>query len=141
MGAWPGWSGPLIDFALHTPRRMPVPLKAALLAMTAALAASLATAQPAPEDPYVWLEALSSPRAIAFVDQHNAATEKALTADPRLPNLFPDSRPTLPYNNHHPQPYGACTEFRWTVRANFPDNPHHCSHPPSGARRALRWTA
>jgi prolyl oligopeptidase len=42
----------------------------------------VAVAQPATPDPYLWLEDVASPRAMTWVEAHNAMTEKALTADP-----------------------------------------------------------
>ncbi len=59
--------------------------------MTAALAATAASAQPAPGDNYIWLEQVASPAAMGWVERHNAATEKALTADPRYRTLYDEA--------------------------------------------------
>ena len=52
-----------------------------LLAL-AALAATAAAAQPASDDPYVWLEEVEGARALDQVRQWNAATESVLTKEP-----------------------------------------------------------
>ena len=38
---------------------------------------------PDPADPYIWLEEVSSPRAMAWVERHNETTTKRLEAAPR----------------------------------------------------------
>src|SRR3984885_11295925 len=48
-----------------------------------------AAAQPA--DPYLWLEDVSSPRAMAWVETHNAAGAAALQADPRYQRLYDEA--------------------------------------------------
>lgn len=53
-----------------------------LFAFGAALAAGAAIAQTAVEDPYLWLEEIEGPRALAQVREWNAATEALLTASP-----------------------------------------------------------
>jgi prolyl oligopeptidase len=57
-----------------------------LLKMTILAAASLAAAaqaQAISDDPYLWLEEVSSPRAMDWVNAHNAKTQAVLEADPR----------------------------------------------------------
>jgi prolyl oligopeptidase len=56
-----------------------------LIALTiAAAAAGLSGAQAATaEDPYLWLEEVSSPKALAWVEQHNQRSTAVLQADPR----------------------------------------------------------
>ena len=56
-----------------------------LVALTiAAAAAGLNGAQAATsDDPYLWLEDVSSPKALAWVEQHNAKSTAVLQADPR----------------------------------------------------------
>jgi prolyl oligopeptidase len=56
-----------------------------LIALTiAAAAAGLNGAQAATaDDPYLWLEDVSSPKALAWVEQHNAKSTAVLQADPR----------------------------------------------------------
>ena len=49
---------------------------------------SLAAAQSPPTDPYIWLESVSSARAMTWVRSQNAATERALQADPRYTTLY-----------------------------------------------------
>jgi prolyl oligopeptidase len=39
-------------------------------------------------DPYIWLEDVDSPRAMAWVNAHNAKTTAVLEADPRYPTLY-----------------------------------------------------
>src|SRR3954468_539422 len=54
--------------------------------LAAALAGAAATAlhaQPPADDPYVWLEEVSSPRAMDWVNAHNAKAQAVLEADPR----------------------------------------------------------
>jgi prolyl oligopeptidase len=57
-------------------------LRKILLAAAAALVAGGAIAQTAVEDPYLWLEEIEGPRALAQVREWNAATETLLTASP-----------------------------------------------------------
>jgi prolyl oligopeptidase len=64
-------------------------MRSAILAALAALAGpTVALAQGADHDPYIWLEEVSSPKAMAWVDSHNATTTKALQADPRYTGLY-----------------------------------------------------
>jgi prolyl oligopeptidase len=64
-------------------------MRPAILAALAALASpTLALAQTADHDPYIWLEDVSSPKAMAWVDAHNETTTKALQADPRYAGLY-----------------------------------------------------
>src|SRR5947209_18073099 len=65
---------------------------ASLLAATAATVTA-ASAQPpaAPasaDDPYLWLEEVSSPRAMDWVNAHNAKAQAVLEADPRYQTYF-----------------------------------------------------
>src|SRR3954471_22667576 len=56
-----------------------------LLKMTILAAASLAAAaqaQAGADDPYLWLEEVSSPRAMEWVNAHNAKAQAVLEADP-----------------------------------------------------------
>lgn len=63
-------------------------LSAALLAVASATALS---AQTLPDDPYIWLEEFSSPRAMAWVEAHNAVTTQRLEADPRYHTLYDEA--------------------------------------------------
>jgi len=60
-------------------------MRKGLIALTiAAAAAGLSGAQAAPgDDPYLWLEEVSSPQALAWVEQHNAKSTAVLQSDPR----------------------------------------------------------
>jgi prolyl oligopeptidase len=60
----------------------------ALLAATAM--PTVALAQDA-DDPYIWLEEFSSPRAMDWVNAHNAASTKVLEADPRYQTLYQEA--------------------------------------------------
>jgi prolyl oligopeptidase len=58
------------------------------------LAAALATgawAQGVSDDPYIWLEEKDSPRAMAWVEAHNATTVAALEADPRYKPFYDEA--------------------------------------------------
>jgi prolyl oligopeptidase len=60
-----------------------------LVFLSAVIPAAIATAVPGPEkDPYIWLEEVSSPKAMAWVDAHNAASAKVLEADPRYAEFY-----------------------------------------------------
>jgi prolyl oligopeptidase len=64
-------------------------LKATILAAVLAGAATTALkAQPAGNDPYLWLEEASSPRAMEWVNAHNAKAQAVLEADPRYQNYY-----------------------------------------------------
>lgn len=65
-----------------------------LMLLAAMLASTVATplrAQTAPEDPYLWLEDVSAPRAMDWVEAHNASSVKRLTADPRYQTLYDEA--------------------------------------------------
>jgi prolyl oligopeptidase len=65
------------------------PLRRTLLLVLPMIAsATLAAAQSPPADPYIWLEDVASPRAMAWVEAHNAASTRLLEADPRYPTLY-----------------------------------------------------
>jgi prolyl oligopeptidase len=59
--------------------------KALVVATIAAAACGMSSvaAQTASDDPYIWLEQVSSPKAMAWVDAHNARSTGVLQADPR----------------------------------------------------------
>ena len=57
----------------------------AVASMTAAAAPLSAQVQ---DDPYLWLEDVSSPKAMSWVDQHNARTTGQLEADPRYKTFY-----------------------------------------------------
>ena len=70
--------------------------------MTAA--ASLAAEPSLPPDPYIWLETVSSPRAMAWVEAENARTVARLDADPRLKQLEAESLAILEARDRIAQP-------------------------------------
>ena len=67
-------------------------MRAAYLAFFAAVAAvaspALARVDGGADDPYIWLEDVSSPRSMAWVEAHNAASTKILEADSRYQTLY-----------------------------------------------------
>ena len=80
---------------------MPLRLAPApLTGLAALMLASTAHAQgagprtvsaPAPADPYIWLEEVSSPRAMDWVNAHNAKSTAVLEADARYPTLYQEA--------------------------------------------------
>lgn len=56
--------------------------------MAAALGTGSAIAQTATDDPYIWLEDVSSPKAMAWVEAHNAKSTAVLEADPRYQEYY-----------------------------------------------------
>ncbi|MBO0749286.1 MAG: S9 family peptidase [Porphyrobacter sp.] len=58
-----------------------------LVPLAAALSAA-AWAQGVSDDPYIWLEEKDSPRAMAWVEAHNARTVATLEADPRYKPFY-----------------------------------------------------
>ncbi|MGH7023183.1 MAG: prolyl oligopeptidase family serine peptidase [Caulobacteraceae bacterium] len=66
-------------------------MRLALLAVIATLTLpAIASAQSPPPDPYVWLESVSSPRAMAWVEAHNESAKK-LEADPRYRGFYDEA--------------------------------------------------
>ncbi|MEP9358149.1 prolyl oligopeptidase family serine peptidase [Sphingomonas sp. KR3-1] len=69
-------------------------LLAALLLTAAPVPVFAQAPNPAPaaatdaDDPYLWLEEVSSPRAMGWVESHNAASTKRLEADPRYQGFY-----------------------------------------------------
>lgn len=59
---------------------------------------------PLPADPYIWLEEFTSPRAMEWVNTHNAVTEKRLTADPRYRTLYDEALAIGGASDRIPQP-------------------------------------
>lgn len=58
------------------------------LVLFASLAMPIAAAAQSGDDPYLWLEEVSSPRAMAWVEQHNKTSTTLLEADPRYATLY-----------------------------------------------------
>ena len=117
-------------------------VSAALLSGAGAPSAPAANPAPNPaDDPYIWLEDWTGPRAMQWVEQENAATEAAFRNDPRYAGYYRDAlaiasakdRIAVPMQVHgriynfwrdadHPQGI-----WRWTSEADY-------------ASDAPRWT-
>ena len=69
------------------------------LGLLAGVAGAVSALLPLPvradDDPWLWLEAIDDPRALAWVGQHNAATERRLRARPEHDALFRDALAVL----------------------------------------------
>jgi prolyl oligopeptidase len=57
----------------------------------AAVGTSAVAAQTASDDPYIWLEDVSSPKAMAWVDAHNAKSTAILESDPRYKEYYSEA--------------------------------------------------
>jgi prolyl oligopeptidase len=68
-------------------RFMTLSIAAAALAGTAIAA----RAQAPVDDPYIWLEEVSSPKAMDWVNAHNAKAQAVLEADPRYARYFDEA--------------------------------------------------
>ncbi len=104
-------------------------IRAAFLALFLAAAASASaiaetpmSAEPSaqPADPYIWLEELSSPRAMEWVRAHNAVSTKALQADPRYAAFYREALEIAGANDRIPQP-----SFTHGEIFNFWQDPEH----------------
>ena len=73
-------------------------------AAVAALAGTTARAAPAPADPYLWLESVDSPRAMAWVNARNAYSTGVLEADPRYMTLYQEALAIAGAKDRIPQP-------------------------------------
>src|SRR4051812_43186135 len=63
--------------------------KALMLLTIAAATAGLSGVQAATsDDPYLWLEEVSSPKALQWVESHNAKSTAVLEADPRYQRFY-----------------------------------------------------
>ncbi|HWF00832.1 MAG TPA: prolyl oligopeptidase family serine peptidase [Caulobacteraceae bacterium] len=92
-----------------------------LIAMTASVFAAGATAQSQnPADPYIWLEDVASPRAMAWVEAHNLRTTAALEADPRYRTLYEEALAVAGARDRIPAP-----EFLHGEVYNFWQDPDH----------------
>jgi prolyl oligopeptidase len=58
---------------------------------TAASGMTAAYAQTPANDPYLWLEDVSSPKAMAWVDEHNARSTAILQSDPRYQQYYDEA--------------------------------------------------
>jgi prolyl oligopeptidase len=59
-----------------------------LLLMTVGAASADAQQAATPDDPYIWLENVSSPQSMDWVNKHNARTQAVLEADPRYQQYY-----------------------------------------------------
>jgi prolyl oligopeptidase len=57
-----------------------------------------------PADPYIWLEEVSSPRAMEWVQSHNARTTRRLEADPRYARNYAEALAIAGAKDRIPQP-------------------------------------
>ena len=57
-----------------------------------------------PADPYIWLEEVSSPRAMEWVQSHNARTTHRLQADPRYTRNYDEALAIAGAKDRIPQP-------------------------------------
>ena len=71
-------------------------------------------------DPYIWLEEFSSPRAMAWVESHNAASAKRLEADPRFQQNYSEALEIAGSKDRIPQPQFVHGEIY-----NFWQDPGH----------------
>jgi len=62
-----------------------------LALITGFVIAGAAAAQAMTDDPYIWLEEVSSPRAMEWVNAHNAKSTAILEADPRYPAYYKEA--------------------------------------------------
>jgi prolyl oligopeptidase len=85
-----------------------------IAALLAASASVPALAQTAPDDPYVWLEEVSSPKAMDWVNGHNAASSQRLESDPRYQTLYDEALTIAGAKDRIPAPrflHGAIYNF------------------------------
>ncbi len=88
--------------------------------LAAAGLAAVAHAQPAADDPYIWLEDVSSARAMAWVGSHNAATTAVLEADRRYATLYSEALAIAGARDRIPAP-----SFTHGEIYNFWQDPDH----------------
>jgi prolyl oligopeptidase len=89
-------------------------MRLALFAAVFALTVPALAAAQTPADPYVWLEEVSSPRAMAWVEAHNAAATKVLQADPRYQGFYDEALAIAGAKDRIPVPtftHGAIYNF------------------------------
>ena len=105
-------------------------MRLTLLALAAATAlAGVALARPAADptpdptaagDPYIWLEDVSSPRSMAWVESHNATSTKLLEADPHYQTLYNQALTIAGAKDRIPAP-----RFLHGAIYNFWQDPEH----------------
>ena len=74
-----------------------------IAAMVAGMVAGAASAQ-LPPDPYIWLEDVSAPRSLAWVEAENARTVALFEKDPRYAGLFADALKIAEATDRIPMP-------------------------------------
>ncbi|MEO5957752.1 MAG: S9 family peptidase, partial [Opitutaceae bacterium] len=86
------------------------------------------SAAPASDDPYLWLEEISGERALRWVNEHNAATARRLTATVTHDALYRDALAVLNAASRIPsvEPHGKYLYNFWQDAA----------HPRGISRRA-----
>ena len=94
--------------------------KAVLGLLIATCLGSGARAQQPGVDPYIWLEDVSSPRAMSWVEQHNAVTTGKLEADPRYATLYAQALEIAGAEDRIPAP-----SFSHGQIYNFWQDPEH----------------
>jgi prolyl oligopeptidase len=85
-----------------------------LLAASAIAAIGISAARAAEPDPYLWLESIDSPRAIAWVNARNAYSTGVLEADPRYSILYQQALAIAGAKDRIPTPtftHGAIYNF------------------------------
>src|SRR5690349_11622139 len=83
-------------------------------------AAATAQQGATPDDPYIWLEDVSAPRAMDWVNSHNAKTQAVLEADPRYRQYYNEALAIAQANDRIP--YGS---FRGNQVYNFWQDADH----------------
>ena len=81
--------------------------KVVLSLVAAVLGATAAMAQAVSDDPYIWLEEVSSPKAMDWVNAHNAKSTAILEADPRYPAYYKEALEIFQAEDRIP--YGSFT--------------------------------
>ncbi len=77
---------------------------ASLILMAAMTIPALAAAQTPPADPYIWLEEATSPKAMAWVEEHNKSVGP-LEADPRYQGLYDEALALAAAKDRIPAPH------------------------------------
>jgi prolyl oligopeptidase len=101
---------------------IPPPREVILFILLAAVAlpAMVQGQTPDPADPYIWLEEVSSPRSMAWVEHHNEITTNRLEADPRYARNYAEALEIAGAKDRIPQP-----EFLHGEIFNFWQDPEH----------------
>src|ERR1044072_4894754 len=102
-------------YPAHPIQQKELNMRPLLLAALLASAVSVPSfAQTAAEDPYLWLEDVSSPKAMEWVEAHNAASTKKLEADPHYQTLYDEALAIAGAKDRIPAPrflHGAIYNF------------------------------